>query len=213
VRDLTALREQYQRAGLRRADLADSPIEQFETWFDQWMETDPYDGAAMVVATVDPSGHPSARYVLLRTVDERGFVFFTNYESAKGADLAANPRAALTFGWLDLNRQVRVEGHVERVSDQESDAYFSSRPRRSQLAAWASPQSEVIPDRAILDRRFADLESAHEGHDVPRPHNWGGFRVVPETVEFWQGQQDRMHDRFRYRHQAGGGWLIDRLAP
>lgn len=213
MRDLTSIREQYQRDGLDRADLAVDPIEQFERWYDQWAATEPYDAAAMVLATVDPSGHPAARYVLLRTVDRHGFVFFTNYESAKGRDLDANPRAALCFGWLDLQRQVRVEGRVEKISDEESDRYFAGRPRRSQLAAWTSPQSDVIVDRKVLERRFGDLELSHQGADVPRPANWGGFRVVPQFVEFWQGQPDRLHDRFRYRRLAGGGWRIERLAP
>ena len=213
MRDLSAIREQYQRAGLARTDLADDPIAQFERWYDDWSGTDPYDSAAMVVATADQSGRPSARYVLLRSVDERGFVFYTNYDGGKGGQLHDNPRAALTFGWIELERQVRVEGHVERTSAQESDDYFSVRPRRSQLAAWASPQSEVIPDRALLDRRFAELEARYDGQEVPRPDRWGGYRVVPEVVEFWQGRPDRLHDRFRYRHQAGGGWIVERLGP
>ncbi len=213
MRDLSAIREQYQQAGLDRTALAADPITQFERWYDQWAATDPYDTAAMVVATADRSGRPSARYVLLRSVDERGFVFFTNYDGGKGRHLDANPVAALTFGWIDLERQVRVEGHVRRVSEEESDAYFSVRPRRSQIAAWASPQSEVIPDRALLERRFGDLEARYRGQEVPRPDHWGGYRVVPEAVEFWQGRPDRLHDRFRYRHQASGGWLIERLGP
>ncbi len=213
MRDLSAIREQYQRAGLSRPDLAPDPIAQFERWYDEWTATDPYDAAAMVVATVGADGRPSARYVLLRLVDQRGFVFYTNYDGAKGRELEANPRAALTFGWIDLERQVRVEGHVEQIAAEESDAYFAKRPRGSQLAAWASPQSEVIPDRALIERRFADLEARYADHDVPRPDHWGGYRVIPEQVEFWQGRADRLHDRFRYRHQAGGGWLVERLAP
>lgn len=214
MRDLTSLRHEYQGTGLDRADLADDPVTQFQQWFEVWLQTDPYDGAAVVLATADADGRPSARYVLLRMVDARGFAFFTNFESRKGAEVAANPRAALCFGWLTLARQVRVEGRVERVEPVEADAYFAARPRGSRIGAMVSPQSQVIADRSSLDRRVQELE-AELDEDVPRPHHWGGYRVVPDEVEFWQGRASRLHDRFRYRRDADEptGWRIERLAP
>jgi pyridoxamine 5'-phosphate oxidase len=214
MRDLTSMREEYLGDGLDRADLADDPVEQFTRWFDDWLATDPYDASAVVLATADADGRPSARYVLVRSVDARGFAFFTNFESRKGADLAGNPRAALCFGWLTLARQVRVEGAVEPVDADEADAYFAARPRGSQLGAWASAQSRVIVDRSVLDQRLHELE-AEFGETVPRPPNWGGYRVVPDEIEFWQGRASRLHDRFRYRRDAERptGWRIDRLSP
>ena len=167
----------------------------------------------MTLATATPDGRPSARMVLLKGVDARGFAFFTNYESRKGAELAANPRAALVFFWVQLERQVRVEGRVERLSAEESDAYFASRPEGSQLGAWASQQSAVLPDRGPLEARYEELRAQYEGQEVPRPTFWGGFRVVPETVEFWQGRVNRLHDRLRYRRQDDGSWVIERLSP
>lgn len=218
MRDLTSLRESYQRAGLRRADLDPDPILQFERWWDEWAATEPYDPAACVLATADEAGRPSARFVLCRTVDERGFVVYTNQRSRKGRELAANPWASLTFGWLELARQVRVEGSVTMVSDDEADAYWTSRPRGSQLGAWASDQSEVVADRAELDARTAEAEQRFgvDGPDpVPRPEWWGGYRVAVERMELWQGQPNRLHDRFEYRRDpdAPTGWSIDRLAP
>ena len=213
ARDLSALRESYQRAGLRRAVLAPDPIAQFEHWWDEWQATKPYDAAACVIATVDPDGQPSARFVLCRGFDLDGFVIYTNQASRKGRDLAANPRASLVFGWLELARQVRVEGTVKRVSRAESEAYFRTRPVASQVGAWASAQSSVIAGRDELERREAELaEGFGPDGPVPLPEFWGGYRVIPTSVEFWQGRPSRLHDRLRYLPD-GQGWKIDRLAP
>jgi pyridoxamine 5'-phosphate oxidase len=170
------------------------------------------DATAMTLATADQDGCPSARTVLLKDFDERGFVFYTNYDSPKARALAGNPRAALVFHWPDRERQVCVSGPVARLSDEESDAYFLTRPRESQLGAWASPQSRVIASREELDRRVAECERRFADREVPRPPYWGGFRLAPEVVEFWQGRPSRLHDRFRYR-KAAGTWVIERLAP
>lgn len=213
ARDLAALREEYRNRGLRRDELAADPFAQFTRWFDEVVATDAYDPNAMVLATADTAGRPSARFVLLKGLDERGFAFYSNGDSPKAADLAANPRAALTFGWLELARQVRVTGVVEVVTDTEADAYWAGRPRGSQLGAWASDQSEVIADRGVLERHRAEVEERFAGVDVPRPARWGGWRVVPEAVEFWQGRPDRLHDRFRYRRGDATAWEIERLAP
>jgi pyridoxamine 5'-phosphate oxidase len=166
----------------------------------------------MTLATATPDGQPAARMVLLRGLDARGFVFFTNYDSRKGQELAANPRAALVFWWDALKRQVRIEGRIEVVTAAESDAYFKARPRGHRLAALASPQSQVIPDRASLEQRMRQLETQYPGEDVPRPANWGGYRVVPAVIEFWQGRPNRVHDRLRYE-RLGDDWRIQRLAP
>jgi pyridoxamine 5'-phosphate oxidase len=171
-----------------------------------------YEPNAMVVATVDATGTPAQRIVLLKRIDERGYVFFTNYSSRKGEELAANPRASLLFPWQQLERQVRVEGTVSRLSEAENDAYFATRPRGSQIGAWASPQSQVIPDRTTLDRRYDEVAQRFGEGDIPRPQHWGGFCVEPEVVEFWQGRLGRMHDRLRYRRTADG-WVTERLAP
>ena len=211
------MREQYSEAGLREADVADDPIVQFRRWFDEWLATGPYDANAVIAATTDAEGWPSARAVLLKGLDERGFVFHTNRRSAKGLDLEASGRAALCFLWHPLERQVRVVGTVEHLPDDESDAYFASRPRGAQIAATASPQSEVIADRAELERLTAETEARFAtGDTVPRPPHWGGYLVRPCTVEFWQGRRSRLHDRLRYRRQdspSGATWLIERLAP
>lgn len=216
ARDLTSLREQYQVAGLRRADLADDPVTQFDTWFDEWLATDPYDAAACVLATATADGRPSARFVLCRGATADGFVVYTNQASRKGRELAENPWASLVFGWLDLSRQVRVEGPVTVVGDDEADAYWASRPRGSQLGGWTSNQSEPIADRAELEGHAADVAArfgeADDGEPVPRPAHWGGYRVAIDRIEFWQGQPNRLHDRFEYR-RSGDGWQISRLAP
>jgi len=196
---------------LRRADLDPDPIVQFERWFALADETAPL-AEAMTLATVDAGGDPDARMVLLKGVDRRGFRFFTNYESAKAAELAASPRAALVFYWRDLDRQVRVRGAVERLAGAESDEYFASRPRESQLAAWASPQSRPVEPREALDAKF-EAVAARFGHgEVPRPANWGGYLLEPREIEFWQGRVGRLHDRFRYRRD-GDSWEIERLGP
>ena len=207
------MREHYSDVGLHEDDLHPDPVEQFRRWFDQWAATEPYDATAVVLATVDADrGGPAARAVLLKGLDRRGFAFHTNRESAKGRDLAASAQAALCFLWHPLERQVRATGSVERLPDDESDAYFDSRPRGSQIAAWASPQSEVIADRTELERLVAAAGERFAGGPAPRPPFWGGYLLRPETVEFWQGRRNRLHDRLRYR-STGDNWEIERLAP
>jgi pyridoxamine 5'-phosphate oxidase len=193
---------------LRRADLDPDPLRQFARWFGQAPEAAP---EAMAVATATPDGAPSVRMVLMKGFDERGFVFFTNYESRKALELAANPRAALLFHWL--GRQVRIEGRVERTSREESVAYARSRPRGSQLSALASPQSRPIAGRSELERRVAELAHEHPSGDLPEHPAWGGFRVIPESYEFWEHRPDRLHDRVRFRRGPGGAWIVERLAP
>ena len=206
-------RVQYETAGLDLADVSADPIEQWLRWHDDAIAADLAEPNAMTLSTVDLNGVPDARIVLARGADRFGFVFFTNYESAKSRQLNARPVAAATFGWLDLHRQVRVRGTVERISEQESDDYFSSRPRASQIGAWASPQSEPIDDRAELDRLVDAQRIAFENADVvPRPAFGGGWRVLPDEIEFWQGRPSRLHDRIRYR-LVDDQWQITRLAP
>lgn len=218
-RDLSDMRETYDRATLRRADLTPDPIELFGRWFDEWAASGTYDPAACVLATADVTGRPSARFVLCRGFGDDGFVVYTNFESRKGAELRANPRGALVFGWLEHNRQVRVEGPVTVLEDAESDAYWESRPRGSRIGAWASDQSEVIEGRAQLERQLAEASERFGGEDgdgpIPRPTYWGGFRVGIESIEFWQGRPDRLHDRFRYRRSEADPavWSVDRLSP
>mgnify|MGYP003633701217 FL=1 len=206
------LRRDYTRDGLTEAQAPDEPHLLFATWFAQAVEIETTEANAMMLATVDEQGQPHLRTLLLKGFDERGFVFFTNYQSAKGEQLVAQPLAAMTFWWHDLERQVRIEGQVERVSDEESDVYFHSRPAGSRLGAWASPQSQVIAGREVLEQRLAALEIQYAEAQPPRPPHWGGYRVVPQAIEFWQGRSSRLHDRLRYRLQ-GGQWLRERLAP
>ena len=213
--DAHNLRVDYRAGELLEAEAADDPFVQFEGWFAAARDGDCPEPNAMVVATVNDAGHPAARVVLLKEVTERGFVFYTNYGSRKGRELAERPFAALVFNWLELERQVRVEGHVERLDPAASTAYFQSRPRKSQIGAWVSPQSEIIPDRDFLDARQRDTEARFADQDpLPRPDHWGGFLVVPSLVEFWQGRSSRLHDRLAYR-RAGedGAWHRERLAP
>jgi pyridoxamine 5'-phosphate oxidase len=207
------MRSEYMRAVLVEGDVDPDPVVQFGRWFDDANAADLVEPSAMTLATAGADGVPSARMVLLRGVDQRGFVFYTNYESRKAAELAANPRAALVFWWGELQRQVRVEGRVQRTSHEESAAYFRTRPPGSRLGAWASPQSRVIPGRAVLDERVAELEARHPDGDLPLPPFWGGYRLVPEVIELWQGRPNRLHDRLRYTRAPGGGWRIERLAP
>jgi pyridoxamine 5'-phosphate oxidase len=210
---ISDLRREYSLASLRRKDLLPDPIAQFRAWFDAAVAASVEEPNAMTLATVTPEGKPSARIVLLKAVDDRGFSFFTNYESRKGQELAANPHAALTFLWKEMERQVRVEGSVTKVSREESDSYFRSRPRNSRLGAWVSNQSQVIANRAVLEANMKELQARYPGEEVPLPPNWGGYIVKPVAIEFWQGQRSRLHDRFVYRQQTNGSWLLERLAP
>jgi pyridoxamine 5'-phosphate oxidase len=215
--DLAALRREYGDHGLDVPDLASDPVSMFRRWMDDTVTAGLHEPNAMVVASVSPEGRPSSRMVLLKGVDERGFVFFTNYESRKAAEIAANPHVSLLFPWHDLQRQVRVEGTASKVSAEESEAYFASRPRESQLGAWASPQSRVVASRSALDERYGGvLAQFAELDEVPVPPHWGGFRVAPYAAEFWQGRKGRMHDRLVYRRvedDPHAPWTVDRLAP
>lgn len=211
--DLQGLRREYLRGGLNLEDLSAGPIEQFERWMEQAVEADIPDPTAMVLATAAPDGQPSQRIVLLKDLDERGFVFYTNYSSRKAHELDANPKVSLHFPWHILERQVDVCGRVERLSREEAAHYFNRRPRESQLSAWASHQSRAIESRDALMAHYKDVEQRFEGGDVPLPEFWGGFRVCPHQVEFWQGGAYRLHDRFEYNLQPDGNWAIDRLEP
>jgi pyridoxamine 5'-phosphate oxidase len=209
---LADLRKDYSLAGLLEKDLARDPFRQFEKWFQEAEAAKLPEPNAMVLATSARNGQPGARLVLLKGVDGRGFVFYSNYESRKGRDLEAQARAALTFPWITLERQVIIEGTVTKVSREESAAYFHTRPRLSQLAAWASPQSTIISGRGVIEESLKVLEKKYAGQEVPLPPQWGGYRVAPETVEFWQGRRSRLHDRLRYRREKDS-WIVERLAP
>jgi pyridoxamine 5'-phosphate oxidase len=208
----SSLRREYVGAELAEAAVLADPLAQFDRWFEEAREAEPM-ANAMTLATVDPAGQPAARIVLLKGIEEGGFVFYTNYESRKGIELAANPRAALLFFWSTLDRQVRIQGRVTRVPAERSDSYFHARPRASNLSALASPQSRVVSGRAVLEARVAELAEAFAGRELTRPPQWGGYSLRPEAVEFWQGRPDRLHDRIEYVRGADGGWRIQRLAP
>jgi len=206
-------RVEYETHGLDLADLAVDPIAQWHRWYDDAVAAEVVEPNAMVVSTIGTDGLPDARWVLVRAVDDLGFAFYTNFASVKGRQLAAAPRAAVTFGWLELHRQVRARGWVQPVEDAEADAYFASRPRGSQIGAWASAQSAEIADRSVLEAQVAEVERRFAGTEVARPAGWGGYRVVPDAVEFWQGRPSRLHDRLCYRRGPSGGWTVVRLSP
>lgn len=205
--------KEYRGDGLSETDMDADPLRQFQTWFQQALAANLPEPTAMTLATATPDGQPSARVVLLKAFDASGFTFFTNYDSRKGRELTANPRAELLFFWPQLQRQVRIEGTVERVTEAESDAYFRSRPLGSRLSAWASAQSEVIASRDELEERMRQLAQRFADDEVPRPSYWGGYRVRPLSIEFWQGRPDRLHDRLRYRRLQPDGWRLERLSP
>jgi pyridoxamine 5'-phosphate oxidase len=209
---LGRMRQEYEARGLRKADLLADPLEQFRRWFDEACMAPLLEPNAMTLATVDAAGQPAARTVLLKGIDRRGLVFYTNLASRKARELAANAKTALLFWWPPHARQVRFEGAIEPVADAEADAYFATRPRGSQIGAWASAQSSVIADRAALEAAEQEIAERFAGGPVPRPPFWGGYRLVPERVEFWQGRTNRLHDRLRYTREAEG-WHIERLAP
>ncbi|MTD16970.1 pyridoxamine 5'-phosphate oxidase [Nakamurella sp. YIM 132087] len=210
--DLAAMRESYTLSGLSVEDLAPDWTTQFERWIAQAVSAGITEPNAMVVATAGADGHPASRTVLAKEVSAAGVVFYTNYDSAKSRALTENPWASATFPWYPLQRQIHVRGSVRRVEPERTAAYWAQRPRGSQLGAWASPQSEVVPDREVLEARQTELEREFEGRDIPVPPHWGGWLIEPETVEFWQGRVARLHDRLRYR-RAGSAWLVERLAP
>ena len=206
-------RHDYEKAALDESAVDRDPIRQFHLWFEEATEAGIPEPYAVTLATASPEGRPSARVVLMRGFDDRGFVFFTNYRSRKGAEIEANPFASMCFFWQPLERQVRVEGRVVLASEAESDEYFKGRPTGSKLGAWVSNQSGVVRDRATLEAEMAEIRRRFPGEEIPRPPHWGGYRVVPESIEFWQGRPGRLHDRIVYRKAAGGGWRIERLAP
>lgn len=211
--NIADLRQNYTFGGLIEHEVKDNPIEQFKIWFQEAVESDLLEPNAMTLATVNTEGQPSARMVLLKDLDKRGFVFFTNYNSEKGQHLAENPAAALVFWWDKLERQVRIQGAIEKVSAEESDNYFYTRPINSQLGAYISDQSQVIPNREFLEEKLTELKQKYEGKKIPRAEHWGGFRVIPHLIEFWQGRPSRLHDRLRYKLSENNSWIVERLAP
>ena len=210
---ISHLRREYTQAGLCEQDLQPDPQEQFRRWIQDAIDGELTEPNAAVLATVDEQGQPSTRVVLVKGVDERGFSFFTNYESRKGRELMENPHAASVLYWAELERQVRITGTVTKAPAEESEKYFKSRPRGHKLGAWVSSQSEVIANREVLESRLARMEAQYPGEEIPLPPHWGGYFLAPDDIEFWQGRPDRLHDRFRYARQSDKSWLIERLAP
>jgi len=210
---LTDIRREYMLAGLSEGDLEPNALWQFQKWFQETLQAGVVEPNAAVLATADASGTPSARLILVKGIDDRGFSFFTNYESRKGRELAQNPKAALVFPWIELERQVCITGSISRLSREEAAAYFKVRPRGSRLSAWASKQSQVIHSRAELEERVKQLERQHPGEEIPLPPNWGGYLLAPREIEFWQGRPNRLHDRLRYARQPDNTWRIERLSP
>jgi pyridoxamine 5'-phosphate oxidase len=209
---LADLRQDYKLAGLTEAQSLSDPFQQFSLWFEQALNAELLEPNAMTLATIDSNGNPNARIVLLKGFSENGLIFHTNYDSAKGQNIAAHPQVALVFWWGELERQVRIEGTAEKVSAEDSDSYFSSRPLNSQIGSWASTQSQVVSSREELESRFANYQEKFNNQPIPRPENWGGFRVIPYVFEFWQGRPSRLHDRLRYR-LSNQQWIIERLCP
>ncbi|MFP4089864.1 MAG: pyridoxamine 5'-phosphate oxidase [Cyclobacteriaceae bacterium] len=210
---IAAMRKEYSRQSLEVSDVNADPVIQFQKWFDEARQAELPEPNAMHLATVTPEGKAAGRIVLLKGIEEGAFVFYTNYQSRKGQEMQQAPWAGLTFFWAELERQVRIEGRVEKVSEEQSTAYFHSRPRGSQIGAWVSPQSQVIPGRDFLENRLQELERQFEGQEIPRPEHWGGYALRAEMIEFWQGRPNRLHDRIRYSQGTEGQWIIERLAP
>ena len=206
------LRKEYLKSHLDESGAHKNPFSQFQTWFAEVIQSDILFPDSMTLATVTPNGMPNARIVLLKAIDENGLSFFTNHNSPKGHELDNTPHACCVFWWKEFERQVRISGSVERLSSQASDAYFNTRPRGARLSAWASSQSEVISNRGVLEQKMLQIEAQFKNQDVPRPENWGGYLLVPHTFEFWQGRENRLHDRLRYR-KVGNDWILERLAP
>lgn len=213
ARSIADIRKEYTRSDLDIADVSLNPIDQFRQWFEEARLSEVAEPNAMTLSTVDSAYRPSGRIVLLKGIEDDGFSFFTNYHSQKAAEMQFQPFAALTFFWIELERQVRIRGKIVRVTSEESDAYFASRPRGSQIGAWVSEQSKHIESRAVLDQRWAELEERFRDSDVPRPEHWGGFKLLPDYIEFWQGRASRLHDRIAYNLTGDGSWEVGRLSP
>lgn len=211
--DVASLRREYTKMGLNEKDLSEDPVQQFQKWFQQALDADLTDANSMALATADSSGKPSVRIVLLKHFDEKGFVFYTNYQSRKAHELAENPQASLLFYWREFERQVRIEGDVEKISRKDSLKYFMTRPRDSQIGAWISNQSSVINSRSLLEMKFNEMKQKFSQKKIPLPDYWGGYRVKHESIEFWQGRASRLHDRLKYSGDEEGEWRVSRLAP
>ncbi|MBK7762395.1 MAG: pyridoxamine 5'-phosphate oxidase [Bacteroidetes bacterium] len=212
-KSIADIRQEYLLSDLSIADLDKDPIQQFQQWFQQAVNAEIDDVNAMTLATVDADNKPHARIVLLKGVEDNQFIFFTNYRSAKGRDMEQNQQVALDFFWKELQRQIRIEGKVEKISSEASTLYFQSRPRESQLGAWASFQSETLESREVLEQRFANLKQQYENQEIPKPSHWGGYAVIPNRIEFWQGRMNRLHDRFAFTRNTSGEWELTRLNP